>query len=154
VTAVALIAVTLVAGVIGTTWGLVWALRERDRADHAATEALTARGEAQARSRDLEKVVALQSGQLSGVDVMQMGIYLSQVTLQGTQQAGNRTQAPSALTEASIKAVDGSLANIDLTGVARAAMESSIFQPALKAIREQFVSQPEIRADLLMSVSD
>ncbi|QDU83151.1 Serine/threonine-protein kinase PknB [Planctomycetes bacterium Pla163] len=39
VVAAAIVLVVLVAGMVGTTWGLVWALDERDRADAAATQA-------------------------------------------------------------------------------------------------------------------
>ncbi|HKQ50396.1 MAG TPA: serine/threonine-protein kinase [Phycisphaerae bacterium] len=154
VTAGAIVAVVLIAGIIGTTWGMIWALRERDRADNAAGEALVARGEAQARSKDLEKVVAFQSAQLSGVDVMQMGVQLRRDMLNGIRLAGERTRAPDTATEASVAAADGALAKVDLTGVARSAMEGSIFKPSIDAIREQFVDHPKIRADLLMSVSD
>lgn len=154
VTAGTAIALVVLLGLFGTTVGLVWAVRERDRADLAAAEALDARGEAQARSRDLEKVVAFQSAQLSDVDVMQMGVRLRQDLLNEIRQAGERLHAPIETTEAWVAAADAELAKVDFTGVALSALETNIFKPAIKAIDSQFADQPNVRADLLLIVSD
>ena len=41
-TAACLVAAMLVLGVAGTTWGMAWALNEKGRADHEATNATLA----------------------------------------------------------------------------------------------------------------
>ncbi|MCC6230308.1 MAG: serine/threonine protein kinase [Phycisphaerales bacterium] len=141
-------------GLVGTSVGLAWAVRERDRADKAASDAIEAKGEAQKRSRDLERVVSFQSAQLSGVDVMQMGIRFRRDLLAGIRRAGETTHAPAASVDANVGAVDSALAGVDLTDVARSALENGVLRPSIDAIRVQFADQPSVRADLLSTVSE
>src|SRR5262249_54710155 len=57
-----LVAATLIVGAIGTSAGLVWALRERDAAQAARAET--------------ERVATFQAEQLSGIDAQTMGVKL------------------------------------------------------------------------------
>lgn len=148
------VSVAVLLGLIGTSVGLAWAVRERDRADKAASDAIEAKGEAQKRSRDLERVVSFQSAQLSGVDVMQMGIRFRRDLLAGIRRAGETTHAPAASVDANVGAVDTALAGVDLTDVARSALENGVLRPSIDAIRVQFADQPSVRADLLSTVSE
>ncbi|GMV24216.1 MAG: hypothetical protein AMXMBFR58_02470 [Phycisphaerae bacterium] len=145
---------TVVLGLIGTSVGLAWAVRERDRADDAARAASAAQIVAQERSRDLEKVVSFQAAQLSGVDVMQMGIRFRQDLMEGIRRAGASANSPAATIEANLAAADAALVGIDLTGVARSALENGILRPSIDAISREFNDQPGVRADLLLSVSE
>lgn len=154
VAAAGLVTLTLLMGLAGTSIALAWAVRERDRADGAALTAIAAQREAQARSRDLERVVSFQSAQLSGVDVMLMGIRFRRDLLAGIRRAGETTHAPTARIDASVAAADAALAGVDLTEVARSALENGILRPSVEAIRGEFGDQPSVRADLLMTVSE
>lgn len=154
VTAGTIVALTLVLGVIGTTWGLFRALNEKQRADVAAAAEHLAQQESMARAEALEKVAGFQSAQLSNVDVMQMGIRFRRDLLNSLRQAGERTHVSAATTEARIAATDEALTNADLTALARSALENSLFQPSIEAIHAQFADQPDVRADLLLSVSE
>ncbi len=144
----------VVLGLVGTSMGLAWAMRERDRADEAARAALAAQGEAQERSRELERVVSFQRAQIAAVDVMQMGIRFRQDLLAGIRRAGENARAPTVRIETDLASVDRALAGVDLTGVARSALESQILRPSIDAITAQFADQPGVRAELLMSVSE
>ncbi|HLO40857.1 MAG TPA: serine/threonine-protein kinase, partial [Phycisphaerales bacterium] len=141
-------------GLIGTTTGLVWAMRERDRANIAADSARRAEEDAQARSRELERVVSFQSAQLSGVDVMQMGIRFRQDLLAGIRRAGENARATPEMINARLSAVDGVLAGVDLTELSRSALGNGVLRPSIDAIRGQFADHPTVRADLLLTVSE
>jgi hypothetical protein len=62
------IALALVLGTIGTTAGMVWALREADRADEQAHRARDAESEAGQRADELAEVVAFLESQLADLD--------------------------------------------------------------------------------------
>lgn len=63
-------------GVIGTTYGLFWALDERDRADAAATAERLAKAEAEQRADELLEVVRFQERQFADLDPAGMGVAL------------------------------------------------------------------------------
>jgi len=151
---VSAVTATVVLGLVGTSMGFARAVRERERADLSARSALAAQAEAQARARDLERVASFQRTQLSGVDVMQMGIRLRQELLARMRRAGEAARDSGEKIESDVALLDGMIARVDLTGVARSALENEILRPSIDAIREQFAEQPGVRAELLMSVSE
>jgi len=148
------VSAAIVLGLIGTSVGLAWAMRERDRANQAAQVALVANEQAQQRSRELERVVSFQSAQLSGVDVMQMGIRFRRDLLAGLLKARKATNTPAETVKAEEAALDAALAGVDLTDIARSSLDNGILRPSIEAIRAQFADQPEVRADLLLTVSE
>jgi len=149
VVAGASVAATLVLGLVGTSVGLAWALRERDRADGAATEALLARAAEQERSDELERVVNFQSARLAGIDIAQMGVGIRQAMLDATARA-----TPDAERDGAVAQADDLMSRVDFTGVALSALETNIFAPALEAARSEFADQPGTRGDLLLIISD
>ncbi|MCA9281198.1 MAG: serine/threonine protein kinase [Phycisphaeraceae bacterium] len=162
VAAASLMACVLILGVVGTTWGMLWALDERDRADMEATNASlaaeaerTARLEAQraseearvaeaaaiARAEELESVAAFQSSQLGGIDVELMGARLRDAILAATPE-----ESHAALLEG--------LSPVNFTSLALRMLQDNIFERTIDAIDAQFEEQPLVRARLLQTVAD
>ena len=154
VTAAGLVAAALVLGVIGTTGGLVWAMREERRAYQAAIAEGLAKAEAQERAEALEKVASFQAEQLSGIDVPLMGVRLREDLIENVRSASDRAQLTPEQAGVRIREAEALLAGIDFTGMATEALDANVFQRALAAIESKFADQPLVKARLLQTVAD
>ena len=169
VVAVGAIAVLLVLGVVGTSYGMVWVLREKSRADTEATKAImaaraegaakldaqaserhaidqaeraeAAEADALARAEELELVADFQSEQLGAIDPQVMGINIRRSLLD-------------AVPEDRREALDSAFTGINFTDLARITLEDNIFERTIKAIDAQFAKQPLVLAQLLQSIAD
>ncbi|TVQ62827.1 MAG: serine/threonine protein kinase [Phycisphaerales bacterium] len=156
------IAAMLVLGMVGTGYGLVWALDEKKRADEQASVAMAAaeseriakleaeenarRAEAAetdalARAEEFELVADFQAGQLSAIQPEAMGANLRRSLLDA---------AP----EAERDALAAALAPINFTSIALNTLKNNIFERTISSIDTQFASQPLVRARLLQTVAD
>ncbi len=129
VAAGAVIAAVLVLGVVGTSFGMVWALNERDRSTQAETR--TAQ-----RAEELEQVADFQAEQLGAIDTEMMGIILRRSLIDGVPEE-RREQ------------VETSLGGLNFTNIALETLEENIFERTIEAIDTQFADQPLVRAKLL-----
>jgi eukaryotic-like serine/threonine-protein kinase len=135
VTAAAAIVILLVAGIIGTTAGLVSALG----ANRIAAE----------RAADLETVVAFQAAQLSKLDVPRMGLGIREDLVADLTTALTEAHAPAPEIQSTMAAFTASLARTNATSIALQSLDRSIFDATLKAIETQFKNQPLVKARLL-----
>jgi len=125
VIAASLVAAVLLLGVAGTTWGMLWALNEKQRADDE-----TAR---------LEKVAGFHASQFDNLDAKVMGTQLRVALLAAV--------SPEKRAELSEK-----LDPINFTDVAKGMLEHDLLAPALAAIDRDFRDQPLVEAQLLVSI--
>jgi serine/threonine protein kinase/tetratricopeptide (TPR) repeat protein len=167
VIAASLVVAILVLGVAGTTWGMLWALKEKERADTEATnarlaaqaeeiarrDAELAKEEATQRAEDLQQVAEFQSEQLGGIDPMRMGLQLRSDLIDRVRSAAERSQLGSEAVAERAAEVERLIAGVDFTGMARYTLERTVFIRGLNAIERQFKDQPLVRATLLQSVA-
>lgn len=167
VIAASLVVAMLVLGAAGTTWGMLWALKEKERADTEATnanravlaeetarrDAEIAKEEAIQRAEELQQVAEFQSEHLGGIDPLRMGLQLRSDLIDRVRSAGKRSLLePEAVAERAAE-VERLIAGVDFTGMARHILEQTVFKRGLNAIEKQFQDQPLIRATLLQSVA-
>jgi serine/threonine protein kinase/tetratricopeptide (TPR) repeat protein len=148
------IAAALVLGVIGTTFAMLRAMEERERADDNAAQAIAAKAETQERAEQLERVAAFQSSSLSGIDAPQMGVGIRQNLLASVRTAATQRGLSSDEANAAVAQADLMLADADFTGIALNALETNIFAPSIETIESQFADQPDVEADLLATVGE
>lgn len=134
VLAASLIAALLVLGGVGTSFGMVWAIRERDNA--MAAELETAK-----RADELKQVADFQAEQLGEIDPQQMGIMLRRALIDGVP-VDQRSR------------VEQGLAQINFTSFALNTLDENIFQRTIDAINTQFNDQPLVQAQMLQSLSN
>ncbi len=141
VTAAGLILLALIAGLAGTTWGLLEANAQRNLAVEARIEAESARAEEAKRAEELQLVADFQAEQLSEIDPALMGIRLRRSLL----DAVPRDQQDR---------LSAALSAINFTNLALTTLEHNIFVRTIDAIDNQFESQPMVRARLLQTVAE
>jgi hypothetical protein len=140
VAAAVTIVVLLLAGIAGTTAGLVSALRSsRIAAERAA---------------DLETVVAFQSAQLANVDVTRMGLDIRDALVADLGTELKRTNTPAAEAASTLAAFTDALARTNPTSTALGSLDRSLFDATLRAIENQFKKQPVVKARLLQVHAD
>jgi tetratricopeptide (TPR) repeat protein len=115
--------------------------RERARAIQALEERDAALEAEQARAAELKRVADFQSEQLGAIDPTDMGLRIRSALI---------GDAP----EARREEVRRSLAGLNFTNVALDSLKSSVFQQTLRAIDDQFASQPIVHAQLLQTIAD
>jgi len=117
----------LVAGVVGTSLGLVRAQEERDRAEAAG--------------RLQQRIAEFQGDMLAGLDPVAMG-------------AGLQAQLLAGLPEAEQADAKRRLRGVDFAGLSRQALDENLFQRSLRAVDERFADDPATRVHLLRVVGD
>ncbi|TVQ51545.1 MAG: serine/threonine protein kinase, partial [Phycisphaerales bacterium] len=172
--AAALVFFALTLGVIGTSYGLFHAERERHEAEQARTaeaeqrriaeaseqraleeaeRALAAETEAGQRAAALEQVAAFQEAQLSDIDTELMGINFRLGLIDKRRSfLEGRGMDEEQIAEA-LADLESSLTGVNFTNVALAMLDENIFERALIAIDEQFTDQPEVRARLFQTIA-
>ena len=149
-----LLGATLVLGVIGTSLGLVWALREKDRADAAATsEAVARRAEAQ-RADELKQVADFQANMLSRISTTDEGAALMEDIRRRFADALVSEDIPPADRPDQIDAFDRALARVNATDVAADMLDRAILKPAVDAVNSSFQDSPLIDAALRHTLAE
>ena len=146
VVAGSLVAGALVVAVIGTTWGMMWAMAERDRASKAETAA-------EQRAEELELVSEFQSSQLSGVDAAAMGAGLRESLMRQVRDSMRRNGAGDEETTANLETLRALLGDANFTMLSLEALNVNVFARARAAIDSDFADQPLIRARLLQTLA-
>lgn len=154
VAAGALLGLVLLGGVVGTTWGMVWALRERAR---AADEARNARFAAD----ETRQVAEFQSQMLAGIDVEAMGRglrerYREQVRAAlERQQVGDGSQRrprPAEEIDAALATFDRIAADVHGVDVARRVLDEFVLRRAADALEPRFADQPLVQAQIRAAI--
>ena len=133
------IALVLVLGTIGTSAGLVWALRAEDRAERRANE--------------LAQITEFQSEQLSGLDPAAMGLSIRDRLRENLRDLAKRRGLDEKGAEQLAAEYDALVAGADFTGLSLQTVYEHIFEPAFVAIDRQFGEQPRVRASLLQTLA-
>ncbi len=161
VAAAAVVSLTLVLGIAGTTYGMFEADRGRRRAERSeqiardeTKRALAAEEQAKQRSDQLRQVAEFQAEQLRGIDASVMGVRLRADLLEKVRAVASRSTADPAAVDERVERLTSLLAGADFTGLALDALESQYFVPGLAAIESQFDAQPLVKARLLQSLAD
>ena len=148
VAAGAIVVFLLLAGVVGTSWGMVQAMHERDRTELARREAQQNLEKAQAaearalqNGAETQQVAEFQAQLLADLDVPAMGIGLRQALL-GAVAPGQRD------------ALATSLAAVNFTDLALGALDANVFQRSIRTIETSFADQPGMQARLLQVVGE
>ncbi|MHC4218738.1 MAG: serine/threonine protein kinase [Planctomycetota bacterium] len=147
VAAAVAIALVLMLGMVGTTAGLAWALREADRAQHAEDQA-------QQRAADLEQVADFQQSQLADLDAAQMGKRLRLDIIERRRTALELAGLDEAEVQRDLLDLERSLEGVNFVDVAKGSLDENIFEGALKEIETRFAEQPLVQARLLQSVAN
>ncbi|MEZ6234780.1 MAG: serine/threonine-protein kinase [Phycisphaerales bacterium] len=146
VAAGSLVLVSLVLAAVGTTWGMLWAIDERDRAEDAEQIA-------QQRADDLELVAAFQASQLSGIDMRAMGHGFREGILGAFDDEMRRAGLGRDEIDRARLDLEAMLANVNFTTLSLSALDAHVFERARAAIDSDFADQPLIRASLLQTLA-
>ncbi len=160
VVAASLIGAALIAGLAGTSFGLLEASRQAgiaaeraDEAEAALERATEAEAEAEERAEQLQIVADFQAEQLGSIDAPKMGIDLRDTLVHRYAQKLERIGLSHDEALAQAQSLDGSLDGVDFTGLALESLEANVFDPALDAIDRQFEDQPLVRAQLQQTLA-
>tara|TARA_R110002072_G_scaffold109160_1_gene236358 strand:+ start:149480 stop:152827 length:3348 start_codon:yes stop_codon:yes gene_type:complete len=144
--ATSLVALVLLLGAGGTTWGMLWALDEKERANGetgkavlAAAEEKKARAAESLRAEELQQVADFQTVQMAKVDAMTMG-------------ARTRRALLAAVPEDRREELKRAIVGINFTNLAMGTLEHDLFDPSQQAIDAQFADQPLVQAQLLAAL--
>ncbi|UCD74717.1 MAG: serine/threonine protein kinase [Phycisphaerales bacterium] len=182
VTVAGLVAAVLVLGVIGTSWGMLWALDEKQRADLAAitareaasaeeqakrvaqeaarsaqeaeARAIAARAEAQRRADELEIVTEFQQSVLGEIDAEQMGRALYSDLRARVRESLETDGILPEDRESAVAVFGQTLRRANATDVALKLVDEEVLSRAVEAIESDFADQPVVRAALQQTVAD
>ncbi len=129
--------VTLAVGLAGTSYYLLESRRQRDEARSASVR--------------LRAVVDYQSVMLTGIDVAEMGQQILQTMRSEARASAPGHGEPAA---AQLASFDEVLSQINATTVANRSLDQSIMSRAVAALDSKFADQPELQAELRLSVVD
>ena len=137
----------------GALWQARLATVERDRATAEASRAVQAEQQASQLAAELKAVVEFQASQLDQIDPAAMGLEIRRGLInqrRATLAATNRDAEAAATASDHFNA---QLAGLNLTDLARSALDENILAPAMVAIDAQFSEQPLVRARLLQTLA-
>jgi eukaryotic-like serine/threonine-protein kinase len=124
----------LILGVVGTSYGIFWAMHERDLA-------INAQAESASRAEELQQVSEFQNKQLGDIDPQMMGLMVRKSIIEN---------APANIREQ----IEQDLSRVNFTNVAMSTLEDSFFKRTIETIDTQFADQPILQASLLQSLSE
>jgi serine/threonine protein kinase len=154
VVASAAMAVLLLGGIAGTTFGLVRAEARRADAVAALDRAEEAERREAKRAEELEQVAQFQAAQLMGIDPQEMGERLREAILAECRRELAARGMEGEDAERAAQELAGGLAPVNFTNVALGSLRANIFDRTLAAIDEQFADQPEVMAGLLQTLAN
>jgi len=159
--AAALVSVAILLGLGGTSWGILWALNERDRATNEAGRADREATEAMNRAKETQQVADFQAAMLRDIDVEAMGRGIRDRYREQVQAALERQYVGDGADRRpqTAEEIDDMLAAFDevahaaqTADVARRIMDEFVLTPASKALEEGFHDQPLVQAQLHMAI--
>lgn len=136
-----IIVLALLAGLAGTTYGLLDANKQRKLSAERADEAELARAAEMNRAEELQQVVDFQSRQLGQIVPDRMGQSL-------------RESIMAAVPADQQEDFEQSLKPINFTNVALKSIKENVFDTARQAIRKEFGDQPRIETQLLSALAN
>jgi serine/threonine protein kinase len=141
------VAMALLIGVIAFAWQAKIAIRQRDRA-------LAAESQATQRASELKAVADFQSSMLGGIDATDAGVAL----MIDIRTKFNSSLANSSVPEdqrlAQMAAFSQQLVRVNATDTAIDVIDQNILKPAVSAIDKKFKDQPLVAAALCQSIAD
>ncbi len=150
----AVVAGTLVLGVIGTSVGMVRALQEKRRADAAAQAEATARLEEQKRGDELKQVSDFQAKMLSEIDATGAGIELMRDIRAKFAEALTKSGVPDEERSKRAGAFARELTHVNATDVAADMIDRTILVPAIEAVDSEFKDQPLLDSSLRQTLAE
>src|SRR5262249_24086223 len=149
-----------VLGLIGTSWGVWWALNERDmattqasKADQEAKAAVAARKEAEDRRRETAQVASFQGAVLAGIDATDVGVWLLE-DLRSRLDAALAKKHPNEAERAQEgEQLRNLLGHINATDAAATLIDRTILRTAIETIRKQVNDQPAVDASLRQTLA-
>jgi len=166
----ALVSLAILLGLAGTSWGILWALDERDRAqeetsraDREAKEAKHQTAVAETRAEETQQVADFQAAMLSEIDADAMGRGIKEALREHVrtglerryvgQFPDRRPRTPQEVA-AALAAFDEGVEGAHAMDVARRVMDEFVFTPAAAALEERFADQPLVRAQLHSAIGN
>jgi eukaryotic-like serine/threonine-protein kinase len=143
----ALLAASLLAGVVAFAWQASIAADEAVRA--RAAEALTLQ-----RAAELQLVIDFQGSMLEQVDVTRAGIELTDDVMTSFDAALTKAAVPDADRQRASESFRRDWQRLNATDVARTLIDRTILQPAVAAIDRQLASQPAVAATMQNVLGD
>jgi len=181
-TVAAVLTLSLILAVIGTSWGMLRAIEaeriavraaeseaqqrsaaqenERhaieaaDRAEREAARALAAEQAAEARAAELELMTGFQTTMMQSIDVGRMGEHMRSDVIAEIRRSMERVELPEEEIAARMAQLEELIVFTNFTNPAVQSIERTILARAEEEIDRQFADRPLIRADLLQSVGD
>jgi eukaryotic-like serine/threonine-protein kinase len=151
--AASLVFIALLAGVVGTTLGLLDARTHRTLANEQRDRAVEAEKESQARAEELQMVSDFQAGMLEKLDPNRAGVELSS----NVKAKFDAALAKAGLTELErnqrVKAFMENWRAVNAADIAGELIERTILKPAIDEIETRFKDQPLVGAQLRQSLA-
>lgn len=147
VTAIAVVAATLLLGIFGTAAGLAWALVERDNA-------LRAEQQMQQRADELKQVSKFQANMLAELRPSAAGEWLTSQLYQRIDVATQSMDLTEPQRAEQLQSFQRLWNGINATDLSRDFIDQTLLQPAIKAIDVEFKNQPLVDAALRQSLAD
>ncbi len=161
VIAATLVALTLVGGLIGTSYGLRQAVKAREAeasargvAQSEAARALKAEAQTKARADELRMVADFQAQMLAQVDPADAGVKLSQNVRERFDAALIKAGIGDEQRPAMVEAFAGQFSRVNATDLSLDVIDSTILQPAVAAIDRQFADQAVVACTLRSALAE
>ena len=148
VLATSMIFAALLAGVIGTTLGLIQARAQRKIADEERKKAQVAERETAKRADELAMVSDFQAGMLEQIKPTLAGVLLSDDVRDKFRLLLTKSDIPETDRKLQLQAFTSQWNKLNVTDAAVALIDRTILQPAVKTIDAKFGNQPAVDARL------
>ncbi|MEM7203667.1 MAG: serine/threonine-protein kinase [Planctomycetota bacterium] len=155
-------AATLLAIVVGAGVAVHYAIRNADLAaaqiglrqvaDDKAAEAARLQKQAEQRAEEMTRIAAYQDSLVSGIDLRQMGLDLVADLRGSLERELQRGRVEDQDVTAALADLDGSLARVNPTEVARQTLQRVLFDRARQAIEERFEPDSHLKMRVLQSL--
>jgi eukaryotic-like serine/threonine-protein kinase len=152
--AATLIFFALLAGVVGTTLGLLDAHTQRTLANTQRDRAVEAEKESKARADELQLVSDFQAGMLEQIDPNRAGLELSNDVKAKFDAALVRAGLSEAELSERVEEFMEQWTKVNAADVAGELIDQSILKPAVQAIEDRFKDQPLVAAQLRQSLAN
>ncbi len=149
VSTAAVVFLALCLGVAGTTWGMLWAVSEKDRANKAVLAEAAAREQAEQRADEVRQIASFQERQLRDLDAEQMGSDLRDGLLREVRKRLKRKRRDPDEIDAILANLNVQISRANFTDLALEVLHKNIFQRAVDVIDAEFAGQPTVQSQLL-----
>ncbi len=154
VVAASVLLFVLLAGITGTTWAMLWAFNEKERAAESALAERLAKTDAQQKTEQLETVTNFQASMLADIDTEATGLGIIAIVTDSVRKTlGTRGESPDDINE-SLASLAELLEGVNPTNIAVEVVDNHVLGLAVAAIENDFSDQPLVQASLLQTVSE